>query len=271
MNSNRQVVVITGAGSGMGRAYAKAYHAVGARLALNDHDPVGLAETVRLYGDHTTFSSAFDVSDRAAMNAFAAQVLAAFGRVDIVINNAGVMGGNQPAWALRPEDFDRTMRINFGGVLNGSQAFLPYMLAAHRGQIVNVSSIFGLVGSPNHTDYSASKFAVRGYTEALMTELHGTGVTAHLVHPGGIATNIGKTDGVETPFSQHYLTTSPDAIARHVQKCLQRGQVKIVYGRDALKTWIGSNFVPLGWLTRLIWNDIQPVLDMAPYRKVSKP
>lgn len=205
MTLKDKVVVITGAGSGMGRAYAKVYANAGARLALNDFDAAGLAETVRLHG-----------------------------RADIVINNAGISGGFKPVWQLAPVEIERTLRVNLWGVIHGTQAFLPHMLKAQSGQIVNVSSIFGLVGAPNHGDYSASKFAVRGFTEALMTELQETGVTAHLVHPGGIATNIGKVDGEELAFSKHYLTTSPDDIALHVRDKLLKGSAKIVYGKDPL-------------------------------------
>lgn len=265
------VVVITGAGSGMGRSYAKVYAEQGAHLALNDFQAESLAETVALHGTADTLADVFDVSDRDAMQAFAARVLARWGRVDIVINNAGVMGGFQPIWLLSPETIERTWRINFGGVVNGTQAFLPSMLAAQRGQIVNVSSIFGLVGSPNHGDYSASKFAVRGFTEALMCELQETGVTAHLVHPGGIDTQIGTVDGQKMPFSTRYLTTSADALAYHVRDRLARGQAKIVYGRDSLKTWLGATWLPTGWMAKLVWRDIKPVLDPAPYDAVRRP
>lgn len=271
MNLKNKVVVVTGAGSGMGRAYAKVYAEAGARLALNDYDAASLAETVALHGRADTVSAAFDVGDRAALFAFAEQVLQAFGQVDIVINNAGVMGGFKPIWELTPTDFERTLRINLNGVIHGTQAFLPAMLKAQSGQIVNVSSIFGLVGAPNHGDYSASKFAVRGFTEALMTELQETGVTAHLVHPGGIATNIAMVDGEELAFGKHYLTTTADDIAYHVRAKLAKGSAKIVYGKDSLKTWLGSNVVPVKWLAKLIWHDIKPVLDPAPYAKVAMP
>ena len=270
MNLKNTVVVITGAGSGMGRAYAKVYAEAGARLALNDFDAASLAETVRLHGRGDTLSAAFDVGDRDAVFAFAEQVMARFGRVDIVINNAGISGGFKPVWQLAPTEIERTLRVNLWGVIHGTQAFLPHMLKAQSGQIVNVSSIFGLVGAPNHGDYSASKFAVRGFTEALMTELQETGVTAHLVHPGGIATNIGKVDGEELAFSKHYLTTSPDDIAYHVRDKLLKGSAKIVYGKDSLKTWLGSNVMPLKWLSRIVWNDIKPTLDRAPYDAVRR-
>lgn len=270
MSLKDKVVVITGAGSGMGRAYAKVYAEAGAKLALNDFDAASLAETVALYGSADTISEAFDVSHRDAMFAFAEHVMQRWGRVDIVLNNAGVAGGNKPVWALSVDDMERTMRINFTGVVNGTQAFLPAMLAAGRGQMVNVSSIFGLVGAPYSGDYCASKFAVRGYTEALMTELQDTGVSAHLVHPGGIATNIGKVDGEEMEFSKHYLVTPPEDIARHVLHALQRGRAKIVYGKDSFKTWLGANLLPTGLMAKLVWQDIKPVLDLTPYRSLRK-
>jgi NAD(P)-dependent dehydrogenase (short-subunit alcohol dehydrogenase family) len=270
MSLKDKVVVITGAGSGMGRAYAKVYAAAGARLALNDFDAASLAETVALHGGKDTLSAAFDVSDRETMFGFAEDVMRAFGQVDIVINNAGVAGGNKPVWELSVDDMERTLRINFYGVVNGTQAFLPHMLATGSGQLVNVSSIFGLVGAPFSGDYCASKFAVRGYTEALMAELQDTGVTAHLVHPGGIATNIGKVDGQELEFSKHYLVTPPEAIATHVLQALLKGRAKIVYGKDSFKTWVGSNLVPTGLMAKLVWRDIKPVLDLAPYKGLRK-
>ncbi|PTQ89037.1 SDR family NAD(P)-dependent oxidoreductase [Agitococcus lubricus] len=270
MNLKDKIVVITGAGSGMGRAYAKVYAEAGAHLALNDYNASALAETVALYGNPQTISCSFDVADRSAMFAFAEQVLKTFGRVDIVINNAGILGGFKPVWELTPSEFERTLSINLGGVVNGTQAFLPAMLKAQSGQIVNVSSIFGLIGAPNHGDYSASKFAVRGFTEALMTELQETGVTAHLVHPGGIATDICKINGEEQAFSKHYLKTSAEDIAYHVRTKLSKGSAKIVYGKDSLKTWLASNFMPLKWLAKLVWFDIKPVLDPSPYNKVRR-
>jgi short-subunit dehydrogenase len=159
------------------------------------------------------------------------------------------------------------MNINFYGVLHGTQAFLPELMRKNSGHVVNVSSIFGLVGAPSHTDYSASKFAVRGFTEALMVELCKTNIGVHLVHPGGIATNIAKAEQF-SKFNQRYLTTSPDEIAAVVRKAMEKRRVKIVYGNDSLKTWLGSNFVPLKWLNKIIWSDMLPALNLAPYQNI---
>ena len=264
-----KVVVITGAGSGMGRAYAHEFAQCGAKLALMDFDPKGLSETqqqLNTKGYTEVLCEVFDVSNRQAMFAFAEQVNERFGTTDVVINNAGVEGAVAPTWALEPKHFERIFAINFYGVLNGTQAFLPTLLKKKSGHIVNVSSIFGLVGTPNHADYCASKFAVRGFTEALMTELEESPIGVHLVHPGGIATNIQKNDSAAS-FAKNYLTTPAQDIAIAVRKAVEHGQVKVVYGNDSLKTWLGSNVVPLKWLNKLIWADLKKVTDLTAYKK----
>lgn len=267
-----KIVVITGAGSGMGRAYALEFAALGAQLALNDYDAAGLAETVRLVASRASVrvhSQAFDVSDRDAMQGFADVVAATLGNAHVVINNAGIEGACKPVWATPVSAYERVMRINFFGVLHGTQVFLPQLLANGEGAVVNVSSIFGLIGPPNHSDYSASKFAVRGFTEALMVELHKSPISVHLVHPGGIATNIARSESSKD-FSNKYLSTPPEVIVRHVIRCIQRRQPKIVFGKDSFKTWLGANLVPLRWLNPIIWRDLQNVIDQSDYPPQAK-
>ena len=262
-----KVVVITGAASGMGRSYAYEFAGQGAKLALMDYDAQGLQETVQQLaanGNNAVYSEVFDVSNREAMFTFAANVKKAFGTADVIINNAGIEGGIQPVWALDKSHYERVMGVNFYGVVNGTQAFLPMLLEKRSGHIVNVSSIFGLIGTPSHSDYCASKFAVRGFTEALMTELNNSPVQVHLVHPGGIATNIARSAGAQA-FNKHYLTTSADDIAVYVRKSLEQGRVKIVYGNDSQKTWLGSNFVPLKLLNKVVWHDLKKVIDLSAY------
>lgn len=262
-----KIVVVTGAGSGMGRAYALEFAALGAQLALNDFDEAGLDETVRLVAAKSAVrvqSKAFDVSDRSAMQAFADEVEAKLGKAHVIINNAGIEGACKPVWATPASAYERVMRINFFGVVNGTQVFLPQLLANGEGAVVNVSSIFGLIGPPNHSDYSASKFAVRGFTEALMVELQASPISVHLVHPGGIATNIARSEGSKE-FSKKYLSTAPEVIVSHVIRGIQRRQPKIVFGKDSFKTWLGSNLVPLRWLNPMIWRDMKDVIDLVDY------
>lgn len=264
-----KVVVITGAGSGMGRAYAVEFAKSGARLALMDYDATGLQDTVNLLkssGRPEVLDEQFDVSQREAMFAFAERVLKRFGTVDVVINNAGIGGEGMPTWATSIGGYERVMNINFYGVVHGTHAFLPELIRKNSGHVVNVSSIFGLVGAPSHSDYSASKFAVRGFTEALMTELSESKVGVHLVHPGGIATNIAKAEQF-AKFDANYLKTNPEDIVRVVMKALEKGKAKVVYGHDSLKTWLGSNFVPVKLLSRIIWRDMKDNVIQTPYEK----
>lgn len=266
-NFANKIVVITGAGSGMGRAYALEFAKLGAHLALNDYDAKSLDETLALLKDHAglkTVRAVFDVSDRAAMERFASQVQSTLGNAHVVINNAGIEGSGRPLWATPLASYERVLGINFYGVLHGSQVFLPQLIANGEGALVNVSSLFGLVGTPSNSDYCASKFAVRGLTEALMVELQDSPVSVHLVHPGGINTNITRAEHTQA-FKAKYLSTPPEAIVRHVIRGIQRGTPRIVYGKDSFKTWLGARLLPLQWLNPVIWHDMSPVLDRRDY------
>lgn len=263
-NFNNKVVVITGAGSGMGRAYAEAFSKRGAKLALNDYNADTLAETVQLLGNASVITEAFDVSDEANMNAFAAKVQSELGDAHVVINNAGVEGSVKPGWEISNDEFARLFGINFYGVVNGSRAFMPQLLRQQEAVLLNVSSIFGLIGTPNNADYCATKFAVRGYTESLIAELQESPVKTFLLHPGGIATNIGA-EQEDQDFRDQYLTTPPEEIVEHVIKCFARGKQRIVYGNDSYKTWLGARFVPLRWLAKIIWRELKPVSDLSLY------
>jgi butyryl-CoA dehydrogenase len=275
-NFKNKLIVITGAGSGMGRAYALEFARLGARLALNDYDNKGLSETVKMVrknGSTEIYSATFDVADRSAMETFAADVKNALGNAHVIINNAGVSGDGKPVWATPLSSIERVMGINFYGVVHGTQVFLPQLIENGEGAVVNVSSVFGLIGPPNNSDYSAAKFAVRGFTEALMVELLDSPISVHLVHPGGIATNIANVPQHQA-FSDKYLSTPPEAIVRHVIRGIRRGTPKIVYGKDSFKTWFGANFVPLRLLNKIIWWDMRDVIDRSDYPlqpTISKP
>jgi NAD(P)-dependent dehydrogenase (short-subunit alcohol dehydrogenase family) len=186
-----RVAVITGAGGGIGRATAVLLAQRGCRLAIADINDVGLAETARLVRElgRPVTTHKVDVSNKERMQEFATEVVDAHGAVHILINNAGVaVVADFKDHSL--EDFEWLMGINFWGVVYGCKFFLPHLSLAEEGHIVNISSLFGLVGVPQQTSYCASKFAVRGFSEALRVELAASKVGVTSVHPGGIATNI---------------------------------------------------------------------------------
>lgn len=186
-----RVAVVTGAGSGIGRATSVLLAKRGCRLAIADIAREGLEETKRQIEavGAPVSTHVVDVSDRARMESFAGEVLEAHRGVNIVINNAGVsVGATFQDQTI--EDFEWLMGINFWGVVYGTKFFLPALLAADEGHIVNISSLFGLMGMPLQSSYCASKFAVRGFSESLRVELGPTNVRVTTVHPGGIATNI---------------------------------------------------------------------------------
>lgn len=195
MKLQGRTAVVTGAASGIGRGTALALAKRGCGLALADLNEEGLAETASLVEAHGVRVSRhrLDVADRSAVAAFPGIVLAAHGRVDLLFNIAGVaVGGTFEQVA--EEDFDWLMEINFHGVVRMTRAFFPLLRASDRARIVNVSSIFGIIAPPGHTAYTASKFAVRAFSESLRRELEaeGANIGVTVVHPGGVNTAIGK-------------------------------------------------------------------------------
>lgn len=261
-----RVVVITGAASGMGRAYALAFAKQGSHLALCDYDEEGLGETISLLPEsQKVFAQAFDISDEQAVFEFADQVKQHVGQAFMLVNNAGVEGSGEPVWATEQSYFKRVMDVNYYGVIHGTRAFLSDMLANNQGVIVNVSSIFGLTGTPNHADYCGSKFAVRGFTEALMVELSASDIQVHLLHPGGIRTNIARHEHARD-FSQHFLTTEPEDIAEHLIKSVKKNKPRIVYGNNAIKVWLASKLLPLPLVCAMVWSEMKKVIDLRAYK-----
>lgn len=246
MNScEGKVAVITGAGSGIGRALALHLADRRARLALSDVDVEGLAETVRQVRERgaQVKSDRLDVTEREAVLAYADDVVAHFGAVNQVYNNAGIAyNGNVDRSEFK--DIERVIDVDFWGVVNGTKAFLPHVIASGDGNIVNVSSLFGLIAVPGQSAYNAAKFAVRGFTEALRQEMliakHPVTVTC--VHPGGIKTAVGRNatvaDGEDKQTFADFFDTwlalhSPEMAARTIVNGVVKGHARVVIGWEA--------------------------------------
>jgi NADP-dependent 3-hydroxy acid dehydrogenase YdfG len=245
MNVSNRVAVITGAGSGIGRATALALARRGCHLALADISIEGLKETAWMLstlGVRVT-THPLDVADRAAVRALPAAVTDAHKRVDLLVNNAGVaLGGSFEQ--VDEDDFDWLMDINFNGVVRMTRAFLPLLRASDQARIVNVSSIYGIVSPPGQAAYSASKFAVRGFSNALRHELEGSTVGVSVVHPGGVATSIARNARVprDAPadeiargrkLSEKLLRMAPDTAGEIIARGIERRQARILVGNDA--------------------------------------
>jgi NAD(P)-dependent dehydrogenase (short-subunit alcohol dehydrogenase family) len=244
-----KVAVVTGAASGIGRAVAYELARRGARLAISDVDEAGLAETarhVRVIGA-AVHDQALDVTDREAMLRYADTVLGEYGAVHIVVNNAGVaFTGDVEQMTFA--QLERVMDVDFWGVVNGTKAFLPHLIAAgtehDSTHIVNMSSVFGLFAVPGQSAYNSAKFAVRGFTEALRQEMllakHPVQVTC--VHPGGIKTgiarNAGAAAGEDAAANAEYFDTklarlSADAAARAIVRGIAGNRARVLVGADA--------------------------------------
>ncbi len=267
-----KVAAITGAASGMGRTLALALARRGCHLSLSDVNEKGLAETAVMaakagltHGVKVT-TAKLDVADREAMVAWADQTAHEHGKVNLIFNNAGVALGAFVE-TVKPSDFEWIMGINFWGVVWGTQAFLPHLKKAGEGHIVNTSSLFGLLSVPTQGTYNASKFAVRGFTEALRQELDmaNCGVSATCVHPGGIRTNIakdakmdesmhkatgGKTEEARAKFDKLLNATSAESAARTILGAVEGNKRRVLVGLDAkfldkLVRVLGSWYQPL--------------------------
>ncbi|CAN5284255.1 SDR family NAD(P)-dependent oxidoreductase [soil metagenome] len=241
-----KVGVITGAGSGIGRALALNCAKRGSLLALSDVDEAGLAETVVLVteaGVSKVRSDRLDVADRDAFARYALDVAQDFGRVNVIVNNAGVALADDFT-DLEYADMDWIVGIDFWGVVHGTKEFLPHLIASGDGHVVNLSSLFGLVSMPGQSMYNASKYAVRGMTEALREEMliagHPVGVTS--VHPGGIKTAIARNarvsakeskDATAELFDKKLARMTPDKAAEVIVKGVLKNQARVLVGIDA--------------------------------------
>ncbi len=240
-----KVVVITGAGSGMGRDIAVKLARRGARLAISDITPDGLAVTEKLVTEAgaEVHSQLLNVAEREAVLTYADTVAEHFGVVNVVFNNAGIAHHGEIE-RTEFKDIERVMDVDYWGVVNGTKAFLPHVIASGDGHIVNTSSLFGLLAEPGQAAYNSAKFAVRGFTEALRQEMiiakHPVEVSC--VHPGGIKTAIARNATVSgdhdqkatAAFFDRYLArmTSEDA-AEVIIEGVRKNKARILVGTDA--------------------------------------
>ncbi|NBD19661.1 SDR family NAD(P)-dependent oxidoreductase [Aquabacterium fontiphilum] len=274
-----KVAAITGAASGMGRTLAVELARRGCHLALSDVNETELVKTAELAGRHgvKVTVTRLDVANKEAVYAWADQVVRDHGKVNLIFNNAGV-ALTAPLEHVKLSDFEWIVGINFWGVVYGTQAFLPHLKASGEGHIINTSSLFGLMSVPTQGCYNATKFAVRGYTEALRMELEmeGACVSATCVHPGGIATNIamaGKVDPVMEKLTgvteeqqkrranKMISTTTADSAALQILTAVEKNARRVLVGPDA-------KF--LDKVVRLLGASYQ-VLIMRQLRKMNKP
>lgn len=253
MEFKDKVVVVTGAGSGIGRELAWQLAARGAILVLNDLREDTLEETWQELPPRCRgLRRAFDVSKREEVEAFAQLVADDLGGVDVVINNAGFSLRQKPVAQSSVEDFERTLAVNLWGVIYGSLAFLPHLLRRGReASLVNISSVFGLFAFPGSGPYNTSKFAVRGFTESLRVELKDR-LHVCCVHPGGIKTNIHNyvemEEGPERDrflrnFEKQARTTAFDA-AHAIIRGIEKRKRRVLIGNDARFIDIVARLLP---------------------------
>ncbi|HEX3046886.1 MAG TPA: SDR family NAD(P)-dependent oxidoreductase [Bacillota bacterium] len=253
-----KVVVLTGAGSGIGRALAYRLSMEKAVLALADIDMEGLQITKQLIqadlGEDSARLYRVDVAQREQVTEFAQKVIRDFGRVDLVINNAGVSSSGR-VHELTYDTLEWTIDINLWGVIHGTKAFLPHLMERPEAGIVNISSVYGLLGIPGQAAYCTSKFAVRGFTESLRQELSGTNIFVTLVFPGGVKTSIAKNSRTDYQIDEATyqkglqqfettLKTQPETAAEAIISGIKHKSPRVLIGRDARQIDRLARFCP---------------------------
>lgn len=259
-----KVIALTGAGSGIGRALALNLAGKGAVLALADKDGDGLAETKRLLGNRPASVTVLDVTETQALIAWVDGAAAEFGKLDGIINNAGLTVVAPFADTPRG-DFDRVMAVNFTAVVEGCRAAIPHLRKAEQAWLVNISSVFGMMGYPTQSAYNASKYAVRGLTEALYLELGVTdpNICVIRVHPGGVKTNVAVNakrvaalPGVRTDMDfaaefEKAAKTTPEQAAATIVAGMERRQHRVLIGPDARFIDLMTRLFPVSYFKRI--------------------
>jgi len=256
-----KTAAVTGAASGIGRMLAVNLAKEGCNLALADINAPGLQETAKLVGNQVKVTTHIvDVSRREQVFQYANEAAKSHGGVDLIINNAGVALGDFLE-TVPMEDFEWLMGINFWGVVYGTMAFLPHLKKRPEGHIVNISSINGIITNPNNGPYCAAKFAVKGYTETLAQEMHGTNIHVSCVHPGGIKTNIARNGRVNRAmfgltkekaanlYEEKLFKTTADDAAKIIISGVKRNKRRILVGADAKFLDLLTRFFPVTAVT----------------------
>lgn len=247
-----KVAAVTGAGSGIGCALAAELARRGARLALSDKDPAGLATTAGLARalGADVHTATVDVSDREAVRGWAAEVAAHHGVVHQLYNNAGVVAGARPVTEVDYADLEEVLAVNLWGVVHGTREFIDHLVASGDGHLVNISSLNGFFAQPGMAGYVTSKFAVRGFSEVVRADMvrQRLPVRVTVVHPGGVRTNIataaleeGRRRGVVTAaderrtraYNEVLLRMSPEDAATTILDAVARRRGRVLVGADA--------------------------------------
>ena len=271
-------IAITGVGSGIGKAMVLALAREGCNISMSDIDGARLqsviAECKDINPNIQIHHDMFDVSVQEDMNRWAQASIDALGHIDVMINNAGVALGLVRVEDLSKENFDWVMGINFWGMVYGTQAFIPHLRSRPESAIVNISSLFGLVGIAYQAAYCTSKFAIRGYTESLRMEMlkDAPHLTIYTVHPGGVATNIAndsrqieENETFGDPAAANSMLTLPsnkaaDIIIDHIK----RKKSRVIVGADARQ----ASFIQRLWpekYTKMIWKQLSKAEDFRDF------
>ena len=259
MRLDGRTAVITGAANGIGRAIAISLARRGCHVALADIDESGLADTSKLVQrDGLRVSQhRLDVADRNAVADLPRVIAAEHRSVDLLVNNAGVaVGGTFEQ--VSEEDFEWLFEINFWGVVRMTRAFLPLLRKSDDARVVNLSSIYGVVAPPEQTAYSASKFAVRGFSESLRHELQASGIGVTVVHPGGVATSIAEKARVPAGVSEEeiarrheryrkLLRMPPEVAGELIVRGVERRQSRVLVGSDAKAISLIARLLPTSY------------------------
>ncbi len=254
-----KVAVVTGAGSGIGRALAKLLAQNGCNLAIADVNEKGLKETANAISGVTVSTHIIDCGKPDDIERLYKEALEKHSVIDILVNNAGVALA-ETVENMKMEDFHWLFNINFWGVVNGSKIFLPHLKSRPEAHLVNVSSVFGIIAVPTQSAYNASKFAVKGFTESLKQELVGTSVNVTCVHPGGIKTNIVRngrmyTDqfgeasdvGKMAAEFEKMARTTPEQAAKTIYDAILGKEERLLIGFDALMIDLMQRFFPTNY------------------------